>query len=114
MNLFFRIIFKIFLVLIIAIGCVTTQEVKKDADFYNNQGVAYDDKGQFDKAIANYNKAIELDPKHAMAYYNRGNSYYDKREYDKAISDYTKATEINPRYAEAYNNCGNAYLKPFR
>jgi tetratricopeptide (TPR) repeat protein len=38
---------------------------------YYNRGNSYDDKGQYDLAIANYNKAIEIDPTFANAYYNR-------------------------------------------
>lgn len=32
---------------------------------------------QFDKAIAAYSHAIELNPKYAKTYYNRGASYYE-------------------------------------
>jgi tetratricopeptide (TPR) repeat protein len=110
MKLFFRVTFKIFVILIIVIGCATTQEVKKDADFYNNQGVAYDDKGQYDKAIANYNKAIELNPRYAEAYKNCGNAYLIKGWWGKAIDNYTQAIEINPRLGEAYGGRGVAYI----
>ena len=66
-------------------------------------------KSQYDKAISDYTKAIEINPRFAEAYYNRGLAYGKKGQYDKAISDYTKAIEINPRFAEAYNNRGDAY-----
>ena len=65
----------------------------------------------YDRAISDFNKAIEIDPKHAMAYSNRGNAYGEKGQYDRAISDYTKAIEINPRFAAAYYNRGLAYHK---
>ena len=39
-----------------------------------NKGDTYLESGQFEKAIAEYNKAIKLDPKDALAYFNRGNS----------------------------------------
>ena len=74
------------------------------------KGVSYQDKGQWDKAIAEYNKAIEINPSYAEAYYNRGLAYAQgKGQFDKAISDWNKAIELNPSYAEAYNNRGNAY-----
>src|SRR3974390_567511 len=44
----------------------------KMAVAYNNRGNAYDDKGQYDRALADYNKALDLNPKYAEAYYNRG------------------------------------------
>ena len=76
---------------------------------YNNRGVAYSAKGDFDRTIEDYTKAIELNPNYAVAYNNRGGVYYLKEEYESAIVDFTKATELNPDYAVAYNNRGVAY-----
>jgi Flp pilus assembly protein TadD len=56
------------------------------------------------KAISDYTKALEINPRDAEAYYNRGIAYGEKGQYDEAISDYNKALEINPISAEAYNN----------
>jgi tetratricopeptide (TPR) repeat protein len=58
--------------------------------------------GQYDKAISDYTKAIELNPKHADTYYSRGLAYNKMGQYDKAISDYTKAIELNPKHAGAH------------
>ena len=69
MKSFFR-IFKIFLILTILYGCVDTEEVA-----YYNQGLAYFNKGQYDKAISDTSKAIEINPRDADAYNNRGNAY---------------------------------------
>ena len=54
---------------------------------YNNRGIAYDEKGEYDKAIADCSEAIRLDPKTAAAYSNRGLAYADKGDSDKAIAD---------------------------
>jgi len=64
---------------------------------------------EHDKAIADFSKAIELDPADAKAYRNRGLAYYYKREYDKAMADFNKAIDLNPEYAEGYYNRGTAY-----
>jgi tetratricopeptide (TPR) repeat protein len=69
-----------------------------------NRGIDYSKQGQYDKAISEFNKAIETKPRYTLAYYNRGNAYSNRDQYEKVISDYTKATEINPRYAKPYNN----------
>jgi len=66
-------------------------------------------KGDYDKAIADYTKAIEIDPKYADVYYDRGDVWYDKGDYDKAIADYTKAIEINPKLIPAYKHLGDAW-----
>jgi lipoprotein NlpI len=39
---------------------------------YYNRGIDLDEVGDHDKAIADYTKAIELDPKYVYAYVNRG------------------------------------------
>ena len=55
-------------------------------------------------AIADYTKAIEINPNYAIAYSNRGNSKYNLKDYKGAVSDCTKAIEIDPNYALAYIN----------
>ncbi len=77
---------------------------------YNNRGIAYGNKGDYDRAIADHNKAIELDPRYAKAYNNRGVDYADK-DYEKALADYNKAVELDPKYAMAYLNRGNIFRK---
>ena len=51
-----------------------------DAEAYNNRGVAYSNKGDYDRAIADYTKAIELNPDYVEAYSNRGGAYVKKDE----------------------------------
>ena len=62
-------------------------------------------------SIADYDKAIALNPEYANAYYNRGNAYNSKGEYDRAIADYDKAIALNPDDAIAYSNRGLAHEK---
>jgi tetratricopeptide (TPR) repeat protein len=68
----------------------------KLAAAYLNRGNAYHSKGEYDRAIADYNKVIELNPKHADAYNNRGAAYEKKQDHGKAIADYRMALSINP------------------
>lgn len=74
------------------------------------RGIAYGNKGEYDKAIADHNKAIELAPRYAKAYNNRGVDYADK-DYERALADYNKALDLDPKYAMAYVNRGNIYRK---
>jgi len=76
---------------------------------YRNRGVAYNRKGEYDRAIADLDEAIPLDPKFALAYNNRGVAYKDKGELDRAIADYDEAIRLNPNYAKAYNDRGVVY-----
>ena len=59
------------------------------------KGVSYQEKGQWDKAIAEYNKAIELNPKDAHAYYFRRIVYMvHLGNNKKACSDWKRACEL--------------------
>jgi tetratricopeptide (TPR) repeat protein len=91
---------------------------KEDADAFLMLGLSLHqaslrskNKAQLDRAIADYSKAIELNPEYADVYYNRGNAYIDKKEFDRAIADCNKAIELNPDYADAYYNRGLAYSR---
>jgi tetratricopeptide (TPR) repeat protein len=66
-------------------------------------------KGNRDGAIADYTKAIELNPGFADAYVGRGIVYQVAGDRDRAIADYTKAVELNPDYSSAYLNRGNIF-----
>ena len=72
---------------------------KERAVAHYTTGCGYLEKGQWDKAIAEYNEAIELYSKYVEAYFYRGYAYDEKGKHEKAISDFTKAIEINPRFA---------------
>ena len=54
----------------------------------------YGEKGQHDKAISDFTKAIEINPRHADAYYTRGVVYYYKKDYEKALDDFYKAQKL--------------------
>ena len=58
--------------------------------------------------MADYNEAIRLDPKYALAFNGRGNLWRDKRDLDRAISDYDEAIRLDPKYAPALVNRGIA------
>jgi tetratricopeptide (TPR) repeat protein len=79
------------------------------AEAFYNRGVAYDNKGQPDRAIEDYDQAIRLNPNHAKAFYNRGVAYAIKRQHDRAIEDFDHVIGLNPDDASAFVGRGAAY-----
>lgn len=77
--------------------------------YYANLGGNYEDKGEFDKAIEELKKAVEIDPSSLGAHVNLGNAYTSKGDFDKAVEELKKATEINPDNALTHNNLAYAY-----
>src|SRR4029077_19634179 len=65
-------------------------------------------KDDADGALADYNRAIELDPKNASAFNNRGNIKKAEGDLDGAIADFNSAIESNDKLAIAYKNRGEA------
>jgi tetratricopeptide (TPR) repeat protein len=66
-----------------------------DAVNYNNRGLIYFQSGQREKAIADYNKALQLNPELDSAYNNRGNYYASVGQLAEALADYEKALDLN-------------------
>jgi len=82
-----------------------------DARTYYELGNDYYEKGDYDRAIENYNMAILLNPVFSEAYFNRALSYYQLKNFDKSVADYTKAIELDPHNPIIYNNRGDAYYR---
>ena len=71
-------------------------------------GYLYGERDDFEAAIADYDEAIQLNPKFSEAYYNRGNAKNNLGQSEAAIVDYNTAIQLNPKFARAYYNRGNA------
>jgi len=69
-------------------------------------GEKYYRDGEYDKAIAEYNRCISLKADYAEAYASRGNAYRKKGDVSRAIEDYTRAISLRSSYAEVYNYRG--------
>ena len=131
----FHLIAKAALALSFLVAPCVAQTPRAAQDHFN-RGESLYQKGDFEGAIADFTKAIEissrldnrdwkgdagfagarsnfdkvraLDPLAAAAYANRGLARYQLRDYEGAIADYDRALAINPRLSMAYNNRGIA------
>src|SRR4030095_7845334 len=83
----------------------------KDLDGFLNRGSARGFNGDANGAIADFSRAIELDPKSVPANYRRGIARLQKGDYDGAIGDLTRTIELSPNTADYYNDRGLAKLR---
>ena len=74
------------------------------ADVYNNRSIAYAEKGLFDLAIQEANKAIGLKPDYADAYSNRGKARMHLGKWDKAKADLTVAKAMGLDIINSFQN----------
>lgn len=79
------------------------------AGAYVSRGTAYGNAGDYDKAEADFARAITLNPRLSTAYNNRANLLRRRGRHDQAIEDYSRAIQNSPQSVALYSNRGNAY-----
>ena len=97
-------------------GCTAIIDAKKETGralsiAYCNRGRVFALKGDVEKAMADYDRAIRLDPKFAIAYNNRGDALMTRGDIDKAIADFSTAIKHDPQNVHAYGNRGWAHQR---
>jgi len=78
---------------------------------YINRGSVYDYQRDFDRAIADLDVAIRLDPDSVAAYQNRAASYRNKGQLDRALADLNRAAQLDPQDARTFLSRGVIYFK---
>jgi arylsulfatase A-like enzyme/Flp pilus assembly protein TadD len=92
------------------------RQIEYDPEIWNIVGIAYTNKGNFEKAIQIFEKALAIDSEDAVLFNSLGNAYYsfslktkNPEFLQKSIQSYKKSIEINPEYPTPYNGLGMAY-----
>ncbi len=93
-----------------------SEDIKSEHDLvaYNNRGVAKGELRDYDGAIADYTKAIEINPNYANAYYNRGiakKALNDNNGYEEDLALYYKKIEANKSSQLEKNSITDAQIK---
>ncbi len=79
---------------------------------HNNRGLAYVAEGDVERAIADFDKSLELHPGYVNALMDRGMAHGMKGDHDRAVADFGAAIRQNPDSADAYNGrCYSLALK---
>ncbi len=72
---------------------ILTSKIKvdlKNVNLYSRRGDAYFYSGQFNKAVADYSKMVELDPRTDTSHWRRGIAYFYTEEFDKAAAQFDR------------------------
>jgi tetratricopeptide (TPR) repeat protein len=86
----------------------TSQTTPRTAVEFNRRGEQLFGKGRYDKALADFTKAIELDNSYAVAYVNRAICFQTKDDLITALADFDTAIRLKPDYGLAYR--GRAFV----
>jgi len=81
----------------------------QDVKALYKRGLAHYQKKEWDRAIAEFDRAVELNPRYADALHKRGLAYYFKHDWDQAIANFNRVLELHPDFAKDYYNRGLAY-----
>ena len=84
----------------------------RDYEYFFNRAQDKFELADYEEAILDYNKALELSPTEiCLVYSMRGNAKRNLGDFDGAISDQNKALDFDPLYADGYFNRGSAKYK---
>ncbi|MGB8226155.1 MAG: tetratricopeptide repeat protein [Sedimentisphaerales bacterium] len=81
---------------------------KNNENMHYNIGHAYQQKGQFEKAMEHYKEALRIEPGDLQAMNNLGVLLLSQKKTDEALKIFEKAVQLNSRYIDSINNLGLA------
>jgi Flp pilus assembly protein TadD len=97
-----------------ACGSTTPTGEPPSARDHFRQGNEFSESGDFEAAVEEYKKALELEPENVDVMSNLGVTYYNLGQLDEAIEQYTKALELAPRDADIHSNLAAAYVQTYQ
>ncbi len=79
-------------------------------NIHNNLGDVYARRGDMEKSVEEFKKALEINPQYADVYHNLANDYQMMGKAELAIENYQKALEINPKLWQSHQNLAALYF----
>ena len=89
-----------------------TRALKADptnTDFRYARAMLWEERGEFDTAIAEYNELIRVSPGESVYYASRGIAWGNSHLYDRAIEDFNVAIQFDPKGGHFYEDRGVAW-----
>merc|ERR1712178_98728 len=90
---------------------VVSEDDKKKGEAAKTEGNTHMKSKSYQKAVDEYTKAIEFNPKSEVYFCNRAAAYTNLDKFHEALDDCKKAIAINPDYAKAFSRMGLIYSK---
>ena len=98
---------------------VRTTDAERQAELRNPDlapvhrilGLLMYNSGRYDQAVAEYQRAIELEPGNSDAYRRRGIAYQADGQVDPALSEYRRAIQVEPSYYRNHQALGDFWFK---
>ena len=81
----------------------------RDASAFTSAGVVHLQKGSYQEAIHDFDRAIALEPGLVVAWKNRGLAHKNAGDFERALADYDQAILLAPSDARLYNDRGITY-----
>lgn len=104
-----RIFFFVSLIFCGLVPCFLSGCSPNPVDKLLQSGAQFEENNQFAQALAEYNKALEIDPQNADVYFNRASVYQKQGNTQAALADYKKIIEINPNFSQPHVALGQIY-----
>jgi tetratricopeptide (TPR) repeat protein len=88
-----------------------SEDAKMTAEDHYYAGIDFFGDGKLDEAIAEYNRALELDPKFADALHGLAQAYHAKEDFDRTIEAARRILELEPEDILAWTSISRAYQR---
>lgn len=88
-----------------------SSDLRRAAEEHFNRGNALDERGDRERAMAEWQEAIHLDPDLASAHYNLGIAYADQQNYDSAVTELREAARLEPFELDSRRALAEIYLE---
>src|SRR5215470_14094356 len=98
-----------FLIFALALFSCSSPACAQSPDELLQRGEQYYEKGEYNRAIQDFNEAIRLKPELADAFYDRGLAYGMKGDLERALQDFSESIRLKPS-VEAFFNRGDTYV----
>jgi Tfp pilus assembly protein PilF len=102
-------------ILVLALaGCATTgttTDKTKMAEGYYGRGLSYLQSKDYEKALVEFQRSMNTDPKYKMSYYATGMVYDLMGKYSDAEKYYKESIDIDAEFSDAHNALGTIYMK---